>query len=301
MKRTLSLVLILCAFLCACTGKTEFSESFLCGEAEAYAVCEECLLTASAGSVKCFDCAGEQTLDCELEVKPARIAKNGLSAVAYAYGGMSIVFPDGGVIETDNGIRDVQLSAGGYLAVCTEQPGYMGSVTVYSPERERMYKWYCASQRLVSAAVSPDGKYLAALTDEGIRLFSLDSEKEQASFSAQGLRAITWLGDRVCGIGENAAYVCTDKGKSRGMLKFDGKTIGKFGVLDKKLIIEVREHASGGAGEVYILDDDLKVKDRISAGGEVWSLDCRNGKTAVLTDSGEIIAVGGGRAWVTEK
>ena len=55
MKRTLSLVLILCAFLCACTGKTEFSESFLCGEAEAYAVCEECLLTASAGSVKCFD------------------------------------------------------------------------------------------------------------------------------------------------------------------------------------------------------------------------------------------------------
>lgn len=41
MKRTLSLVLILCAFLCACTGKTEFSESFICGEAEAYAVCEE--------------------------------------------------------------------------------------------------------------------------------------------------------------------------------------------------------------------------------------------------------------------
>ena len=60
MKKTLSLVLILCAFLCACTGKTEFSDSFICGEAEAYAVCEEGLLTASAGSVKCFDGAGEQ-------------------------------------------------------------------------------------------------------------------------------------------------------------------------------------------------------------------------------------------------
>ena len=35
MKRTLSLVLILCAFLCACTGKTEFSESCLGREAEA--------------------------------------------------------------------------------------------------------------------------------------------------------------------------------------------------------------------------------------------------------------------------
>lgn len=212
--------------------------------------------------------------------------------------------------------------------MCTQQPGYMGSVTVYSPERERVYKWYCASQRLISAAVSPDGKYLAVLTDEGIRLFSLDSEKERASFSAQGLRAITWLGDRVCGIGNSAVYVCNDKGKSAGKLEFDGKTLGKFGVLDKKLIIEVREHSSGGAGEVYILDDDLKVKDRISVDGEVWSLDCRNGKTAVLTqngvnvydgakllarrkaqgaeealltDSGEIIAVGGGSTWVTEK
>lgn len=131
-------MLILCAFLCACTGKTEFSESFICGEAEAYAVCEEGLLTASASSVKCFDGAGEKTLDRELEVKPARIVKNGSIAAAYARGGTSIVFPDGGVIETDNGIRDVQLSDGGYLAVCTEQPGYMGSVTVYSPERERV-------------------------------------------------------------------------------------------------------------------------------------------------------------------
>ena len=99
-------MLILCAFLCACTGKTEFSDSFICGEAEAYAVCEEGLLTASAGSVKCFDGAGEQTLDRELEVKPARIAKNGPIAAAYARGGTSIVFPDSGVIETDNGTRD---------------------------------------------------------------------------------------------------------------------------------------------------------------------------------------------------
>lgn len=111
-------------------------------------------------------------------------------------------------------------------------------------------------------------------------------------------------------------------------LNLTAKRSANSGVLDKKLIIEVREHSSGGAGEVYILDDDLKVKDRISVDGEVWSLDCRNGKTAVLTqngvnvydgakllarrkaqgaeealltDSGEIIAVGGGSTWVTEK
>ena len=137
------------------------------------------------------------------------------------------------VIETDNGIRDVQLSDGGYLAVCTQQPGYMGSVTVYSPERERVYKWYCASQRLISAAVSPHGKYLAVLTDEGIRLFSLDSEKERASFSAQGLRAITWLGDRVCGIGNSAVYVCNDKAKVPASLNLTAKRSANSGYLTK--------------------------------------------------------------------
>lgn len=69
-------------------------------------------------------------------------------------------------------------------------------------------------------------------------------------------------------------------------LNLTAKRSANSGVLDKKLIIEVREHSSGGAGEVYILDDDLKVKDRISVDGEVWSLDCRNGKTAVLTQNG---------------
>ncbi len=173
-------------FLCACTGKTEFSDSFICGEAEAYAVCEEGLLTASAGSVKCFDGAGEQTLDRELEVKPARIAKNGPIAAAYARGGTSIVFPDSGVIETDNGIRDVQLSDGGYLAVCTQQPGYMGSVTVYSPERERVYKWYCASQDSFPPPSRRTGSAFAALTDEGYACFRSTAKKSEHRFQRRG-------------------------------------------------------------------------------------------------------------------
>lgn len=329
MKKTLIPIFALCLVLCSCTGKTQFSGSFICGEAAAYAVCDNGFLTASPGSVKCFDGAGNIVFERELELRNAHIAQDGAFAAAYAEGGRSVVYSDGEIVSTDNDIICAELSEKGYLALCTNEPGYMGSVTVYSPEKEPVYKWYCAKQRLISAAVSPDSERLAVLTDGGIRLFSLDSEKERGFFECAGLHDIAWLGERVCGIGEHGAYVCDDKGKAKGKREFSGKITGKFGVLDKKLIIEVREHASGGDGDVYILDDGIDIRSRISPGAELWYLDCRDKKIAILTqngvsvysdkakvllsenvpgakevllsEKGDVIAVGGGSVWGIEK
>ena len=156
MKKTLIPIFVLCLVLCSCTEKTELSGSFICGEADAYAVCDNGLLTAGPGSVKCFSGAGEKTFELKLELKPAHIAQGGASAAAYAEGGRSVVYSDGEAISTDNDIICAELSEKGCLALCTKEPGYMGSVTVYSPEKEPLYKWYCAKQRLISAAVSPD-------------------------------------------------------------------------------------------------------------------------------------------------
>ena len=301
MKKTLTLAFALCLALCACTGKTELSGSFICGDADAYAVCDNGFFTAKAGSVKCFDGTGNVSFERELELMPAHITQNAALAAAYAEGGRSVVYSDGEVIIADNEILCARLSEKAYLALCTKEPGYMGSVTVYSPEKKAVYKWYCAKQRLISAAVSPDGKLLAVLTDKGIRLFSLDSEKDRGMLECENLRDIVWLGLRVCGIGSSGAYVCDDKGKLKGKCDFSGKITGKFGVLDKKLIIEVREHAYGGKGDVYILDDGLDIKDRISPGGELWYLDCRGEKTALLTQNGVSVYDGKARLVLSEK
>lgn len=301
MKKTLIFAFALCLILSSCTGKTEFSGSFICGEADACAVCDDGLLTASPGSVKCFDSAGKKVFERELELKSAHITQGGALAAAYAEGGRSIVLSDGEVISADNDIICAKLNESGCLALCTKEPGYMGSVTVYSPEKKPVYKWYCARQRLISAAVSPDSERLAVLTDKGIRLFSLDSEKDRGMLECENLRDIVWLGLRVCGIGSSGAYVCDDKGKLKGKCDFSGKITGKFGVLDKKLIIEVREHAYGGKGDVYILDDGLDIKDRISPGGELWYLDCRGEKTALLTQNGVSVYDGKARLVLSEK
>ncbi len=329
MKKTLISAVVLCLALCSCTGKAELSESFICGEADAAALCDAGLLTASRGTVKCFDGAGELLFERELELGTVHITRNDSLAAAYAEGGQSIVFSDGEFISSANAVISAGLSETGYLALCTQEPGYMGSVTVYSPDKRAVYKWYSAHQALISAAVSPDGTRLAVLTDEAVRLFRLDSEAERGSFECAGLRDIAWLGERVCCIGGDSVYVCNDEGGFKGKRGFSGGSTGAFGVLDRKLIIEVRENDGGEKTDVYILGDGLDIKSRISADGVIWDLDCRNGRIALLThnevsvysddgkllcsesasgagkvllsDNGGIAAAGGGSLWVIKK
>ncbi len=322
MKKTLISAIVICLALCACTPKAQLSGSFICGEADAAALCDAGLFTVRRCAVKCFDGTGELIFERTLEPDTARITKSSRLAAAYTEGGQSLVFSDGELISTSRGIISAALSETGYIALCTDESGYMGSVTVYSPDKKALYKWYSAHQALVSAAVSPDGTRLAVLTDKAVRLFRLDSEAECGSFECAGLRDIVWLGERVCCIGGDSLYVCNDEGSFKGKRGFSGKMTGKFGVLDRKLIIEVSGNTGDEKTDVYILDDSLDIKNRISAGGELWYLDCRNDKMALLTqnevsvysdegkllrsedasgasmvllsDDGDILAIGGG-------
>ncbi len=295
MKKALTLALALCLAFCSCTGKTELPGSFICGAADAAALCADGLFTAGRGSAKLFDGSGELIFERTLEPGAAQITRNGSLAAACAEGGRSVAFSDGDIISADNGIICARLSETGYLALCTDEPGYMGSVTVFSPDKKAVYKWYSAHQTLISAAVSPDGRLLAALTGEGIRILPLDSEAGRGFLECQGLRDIVWLGERVCGIGADCAYVCGDDGRLCGKRFFSGKLTGAFAALDRKLIIELREKSAGGGSEVCILDDGLDIKNRISAGGGVWSLDCRNDKIALLTQSAADVYSGEGK------
>ncbi len=329
MKKTLITAVIICLVLCSCTAKTELADSFICGEADEAALCDAGLFTAARGGVKCFDGSGKLIFEHALELDTVHMTQNNSLAAAYADGGHGLVFSDGELISTDNGIISARLSETGYLALCTDEPGYMGSVTVYSPDKKPVYKWYSAHRALTAAAVSPDGKRLAVLTDEALHIFALDSEEERDSFECAGLRDIVWLGERVCCIGGSGVYVCGDRAGIREKRSFPGKITGSFGVLDRKLIIEVRGDGSAEEGDVYILDDSLDIKKRISADGEVLSLCCRNDNMALLTqstvsvyggegkllhsekapgankvlllDDGGIAAVGGGSLWVIKK
>ena len=293
MKKLAVFFLSLSLLLSACGGPApEKAESFTCGtgENQCFAMSGDTLISATGNGVRGFDLTGETVFDVRSDMAHPAVCSNGSDAVICDVGGSAIVYDDGSVLSFENIIISASLSEGGCLAVCAEEPGYKGAVTVYSPEKSPVYKWYSAERRTVGAAVSPDGERLAVLcageTGGEIHIFTLDSEQTQGVYSApEMLSEVFWLDKTICGIGGSGLYYCDAEGRDKGGYEFGKFFPGSFRVWDDKLIIELRAHSSGGAGELVIIDDRGSELGRISPGEELISLDCGDDGILCLTQS----------------
>lgn len=336
MKKLAVFVLTLSMLLCACGGPApEKADSFTCGtgERQCYAISGDTLISAAVNCVRGFDLTGEKIFDIQSAIAHPAVCSNGSDAVICDVGGSAIVYGDGSRLDFKNAIISASLSDGGFLAVCAEEPGYKGAVTVYSPEKSPVYKWYSAERQIVGAAVSPDGERLAVLCsgENGgeIHIFTFDSEETQGVYSApEMLSELLWLGDTICGVGGSGIYYCNAEGADKGGYDFGKLVPGSFRVWGEKLVIELRAHSFGGTGELVIINDRGSELGRISPEGEILSLDCGDdgilclsqsritlydthyneafsaditgAEAAFLRQAGDILAVGSGNARAIE-
>lgn len=219
------------------------------------------------------------------------MSENADNAVVYDIGGTKLVYLDGSALDAKNNIISADLSQSGHLALCTEEAGYKGSVTVYSADKTEVYKWLSADNWVVKAAVSPDGGQLAVLVsgENGsiVKLFKLDSTDEQGSFAADQavFNDICWLGERVCCIASDRLYFCSDIGKAEGEYSFDGNFLDMFAVCGDNIVLELRAHSYGGAGTLVSIDSSANLVGTAKPGAEIETFDFSNGKLLCLTQN----------------
>ena len=201
------------------------------------------------------------------------------------------MYLDGSELDAKNNIISANLSRSGHLALCTEEAGYKGSVTVYSADKTEAYKWLSADNWVVKAAVSPEGTRLAVLVsgENGsiVKFFKLDSTDEQGSFAADQavFNDICWLGERVCCIASDRLYFCSDTGKAEGEYSFDGNFLDMFAVCDDNIVLELRAHSYGGAGTLVSIDSSANLVGTAKPGAEIETFDFSNGKLLCLTQN----------------
>ena len=284
MKRTLpALILILCLALGACASGGTLSESasFLCPDAQSCAVVGDKLILARRGGVKCLDLEGNEVFDSALSQLDAAVSASAACAIAYCVGGNTVVFDDAETLTTDNAIVSASLSDCGMAAVCTFEPGYKGAVTVYSAEKSAVYKWYSALDEVTCAQVSPDGGQLAVCAENKLHLLYLDGKSAQGEYDCpEELRAVAWLDGAVCGIGSGGVYFLSSDGAESLEHSFGDGITGKYGVLDGRLIIEVREDEKS---RVCILSEDAEPENEIKLQGSVLGMDCSDDRILILT------------------
>ena len=291
-KLTIAAVLALSIALTGCTAEKPI-ESFYIGTGahQCYAAVGDSLMTATTTSVRVFDAKGEAVLDKSCEFKYPTMSENADNAVVYDIGGTNVVYLDGSELNAKNNIISVNLSQSGRLALCTEEAGYKGSVTVYSADKTEVYKWLSADNWVVKAAVSPEGTRLAVLVsgENGsiVKFFKLDSTDEQGSFAADQavFNDICWLGERVCCIASDRLYFCSDTGKAEGEYSFDGNFLDMFAVCGDNIVLELRAHSYGGAGTLVSIDSSANLVGTAKPGAEIETFDFSNGKLLCLTQN----------------
>ena len=291
-KLTIAAVLALSIALTGCTAEKPI-ESFYIGTGahQCYAAVGDSLMTATPTSVRVFDAKGEAVLDKSCDFKYPAMCENADNAVVYDIGGRQVMYLDGSAFNAKNNIISANLSQSGHLALCTEEAGYKGSVTVYSADKTEVYKWLSADNWVVKAAVSPEGTRLAVLVsgENGsiVKFFKLDSTDEQGSFAADQavFNDICWLGERVCCIASDRLYFCSDTGKAEGEYSFDGNFLDMFAVCGDNIVLELRAHSYGGAGTLVSIDISANLVGTAKPGAEIETFDFSNGKLLCLTQN----------------
>ena len=152
----------------------------------------------------------------------------------------AIIFAFAAIMKADKGC---------YTEI-TSQPGYLGSVTVFSAEDEAVYKWYSASGYILSADVSKNGRYLAVACEKDgqskVHIFRTDSTEEAGLFTADEVVVeVGYLDNKLCALTEHEVFVLSSRGHVKKRVKLGGY-LGDYEFDGDTLTVNVQSHMSGG-------------------------------------------------------
>ena len=250
------------------------------------------LAVVSSSGLQLLDDSGKTVLHEIFTLSQPGISVGGERVCAYDIGGTTLCVADFKGNKTDiepaGEIISADLSDSGYLAVCSDAAGYKGAVTVYDTSGKAVYVWYSGTGYLVCAAVSPDGKHLAALClqDSGsvVHTFSLTSADERGSAEcADELFAdLFWRGGKVCCVSQTRLAFFDDNAKLTAEYPFGDLYLYDCAAEgDGFVTLALSRYRSGSAEQLVTVNASGNALGKCDTSGAVTSLSV-NGKQVLV-------------------
>jgi len=244
------------------------------------------LLVVSASAYQIFDEEGELIGGSTKAFSQPAISSGEGGAVLWSQNGTDalMVSPGGNTtaIDSQNTIIAAAVSDGGYAAVCTEESGYKGMVTVYDELAQPVYKWYSGSGYLVDAAVAPSGIGMLVLTlgEAGSRFlaYSFGSEAEQGSFVLEEdiCFDVGYLSEnRVCAISKDKAVFLNGSCEYNAAYSFGGQYLRDYSFDGSGFAVFVTGKYRTGGVTITAVAGDGDVLGSVESGDELRSLSVR--------------------------
>lgn len=276
--------------------KEEATEySFSSDKDTVFAVIDGGLAVCSGSSMQVFDTSANKVYGENYEMRNPTICTGGTVTAVYDLEGTSLkVFDTYGVMRnltTEGKIISAALNKNNWLVVCTQESGgYKGLVTVYDAKGDKQYDWYSAEGYVLSAAISPDNKSMAALTltDEGSRIvfYSLNSTDEKGSCTISGdlVLEIKYMNDgSVLAIRDEAILSVKPDGSADVLTDYTGKYLSGYSLDGNGFsVLVLNDYAVGDQGHIMSVDQGGKELGNAETAGKVLSVSAKGNYLAVL-------------------
>ena len=231
--------------------------------------------------------------------RPA-IFSEGKRVLLYDRGGnqFQVVSERGTVYEKEiaNEVICGVVNGGGSAAIVTNEERYAGSVTVFNPQGEQQFKWYCSEGRITGVDLRDDGKLAVscigakdgAISSTVYLMNAFDGEDQKvasAIFSDMMILSANFKnGDSLCVTGDTKAVTLSLNGEVRNEYVFD-KTIVNFFAADKGytlLLLSASAHSDDHI--LVLLNSSGSSIGTAELHGEIEWLDVCDNSVYVLTD-----------------
>ena len=196
-------------FIALLSGREGGRWTLAAGGGGVYAAPGNTFACASSTGLRVYGEDGGQLLSIERRLESPALSAAGDYLAAWDAGGEELLFAGGtqGLLEVETGGELVSARVN------------VGTVTVYSPDGEAVYRWHAGTAWPLEGCVSPSGEYLAVLaaSEDGgqVRLFRLDGTEElwRADTPGELPFALGWLGEeRLCAVSAGRALFLTPEG-----------------------------------------------------------------------------------------
>ena len=262
-----------------------------------FATLDGSLIRSSLSQVSVMGEDGNMRFHESVKFRCAAIDSNGKRAVAYDIGGTELYVLDSkGLVHhitCDSEVQSAQLGEDNKLAVVVNKSGYKAAASVYDAAGQLTFEFDSADKFIMTAAVSDDGKHLAAVTmgqSDGVFtsyvvIYRMNRKEPTATCELPGeaVYDLRTVDNTFCVVAENALYFVANNGTINASYPFEESYLRRCSLQgDGFAALLLGRYKSGAQGTLLTVDERGKVIGQVEADGEVLDLSASGNYVAAL-------------------
>jgi hypothetical protein len=205
--------------------------------------------------------------------------------------------------KTDYPIITGAVSLSGRIAVVTESKAYLSQLEVYNASYKSVFKWYSSQGRIISAAVSPDGKRVAAVAvsakDGELHsdIYILDLDKQPPvvvkGYDKTLIFSIQYnSNNNITAVGDVKTVFLGADGQQLSQYDYNGSTLGCYSNEVAGAVLSLRKFGSVSSSLLMSYSGVGKLQGQVDAGFQADKL---------FSGSGAVIAISQEKIWYSNQ